>query len=127
MKAYSKDLRERIIGALEARAGTQPEIAERFSVSLSFVEKLWRRWRQTESCEAKPPGGGRRRALKERQPVIRAEVANYPDVTLAELCARVAQSDGVRASISMMCRELKKLKLPRKKSRFTTVSETRRE
>ncbi len=41
MKAYSGDLRRRIIEAIQDNEETQPEIAGRFSVGLSFVEKLW--------------------------------------------------------------------------------------
>ena len=57
MRAYSEDLRERIIEALEAQDGSQAEIAARFAVSLSFVAKLWRRWRTTASCASQPHGG----------------------------------------------------------------------
>lgn len=41
MKPYSNDLREKIILAIQENDATQEEIAYRFSVSLSFVEKLW--------------------------------------------------------------------------------------
>jgi transposase-like protein len=64
MRAYSEDLRERIIEALEAQDGSQAEIAARFAVSLSFVAKLWRRWRTTASCASQPHGGGRQRSLR---------------------------------------------------------------
>jgi transposase len=40
MRPYSQDLCERIIEALEAHEGGQAEIAERFTVSLSFVAEL---------------------------------------------------------------------------------------
>jgi transposase len=125
MKAYSQDLREKIIESLEGRDVSQAETADNFGVSLSFVEKLWRRWRQTGSGAALPRGGGRPRALKEEAAGIRAAIAKQPDATLDELCQYVAQAGGATASASMMCRELKRLKLPRKKSRFTTVSATR--
>ena len=59
MRAYSQDLRERIIAALEANEQSQPEIAERFGVSVSTVEKLWKRWRSTGQCAALPHAGGR--------------------------------------------------------------------
>jgi transposase len=125
MKAYSQDLRDKIIGSLEAGEDSQQETADNFGVSLSFVEKLWRRWRRTGSGEALPHAGGRPRALKDEAARIRAEMAQQPDATLEELCERVAQAGGATASISMMCREVKRLKLPRKKSRSTTASATR--
>src|SRR5215472_6455421 len=92
MRPYSQDLRERVIEALEARDGSQAEIAERFVVSLPFVEKLWWRWRTTGSCAPQPHGGGRRRSLRGAEGLIRTALAQEPDLTLASLCERVAQA-----------------------------------
>jgi transposase len=39
MRLYSQDLREKVIRALEV-GETQEEVADRFSVSLSFIEAL---------------------------------------------------------------------------------------
>ena len=124
MKAYSQDLRERIIRALGAGRETQPEIAARFSVSLSFVEKLWPRWRTSGSCAAHPHAGGRRRSLQASEALIRREVATQPDVTLSELCERVAAQGAPAVSPRTMCLELRRLTLPRKKSRSATASGT---
>jgi transposase len=126
MEAYSQDLRERIIGALEAADDAQVAIAETFGVSRSFVEKLWRRWREQDSCAALPHGGGRPRTLADDEAHIRKEVARQPDATLAELCERVERAGGAQSSPSMMCRELQRLQLLRKKSRCTRPSATRR-
>ena len=125
MKAYSQDLREKIIASVEAGEDSQPETADNFGVSLSFVEKLWRRWRQTGRGAALPHAGGRPRALKGDAARIRAAIVEQPDATLEELGERVTQAGGAMASASMMCRELKQLNLPRKKSRSTTASATR--
>lgn len=125
MKPYSQDLREKIVRALEA-GGTQEEVADRFAVSLSFVEKLWRRWRTSGSCTALPHAGGRQRSLREHEAAIRKEVADQPDVTLAELCERLASAGAPSVSLMTMCTELRRLDLPRKKSRSTTASVTRR-
>ena len=117
MNPISNDLRLRIIEAIQKNIDTQPEIAEHFSVSLSFVEKLWHRFRTSGSYEPQPHGGGRERLLKDNEPLIRAEVAAQPDITLAELCETVALRTG-KAVVSMMTMsaELKRLRLPRKKS-----------
>jgi transposase len=122
MKPYSNDLRERVIAALEAGQESQREIAETFAVSLSTVEKWWRCWCETGRRTAFPHAGGARRALQGCAAFICAEVKKQPDVTLAELCARVAETKGVQASPSMMCRELQRLRLPRKKSPSTTAN-----
>jgi transposase len=122
MRAYSQDLRERIIRALEVQEEAQTEIAERFAVSLSFVEKLWRRWRRTGSAAALPHAGGRSRKLQALEGLLRAEVSDTPDITLATLCERVEDLKGVQVSPKTMCVELQRLQLPRKKSRFMRVS-----
>lgn len=122
MRPYSQDLRERVIAALEAGDQSQAEIAETFAVSLSTIEKWWRRWRQTGTCTARPHAGGVRRALRDCEDFLRAEVQKQPDVTLDELRARTVEANGIKASPSMMCRELRELRLPRKKSRSMTAS-----
>ncbi len=125
MKPYSQDLREKIVRALEEREETQEEVAFRFSVSPSFVAKLWRRWRETGRCAALPHGGGRQRWLKEHEAVLRREVAKQPDVTLAELRERVAEAGAPVLSLATLCAELQRLDLPRKKSHSTTASAIR--
>lgn len=115
MKAYSQDLRERVIAAVEAKRQSLPEIARTFGVSESTVDKWAKRWRETGHVAAQPFAGGRRRALRKCEATLRAEVKQQADVTLAELCERVRQREGVAASPSMMCRELQRLGLPRKK------------
>ena len=57
--AYSLDLRQKILQAVERGAGLQRQIAEFFGVSLSFVEKLLLRVRHTGQAEAKKQGGQR--------------------------------------------------------------------
>jgi transposase len=115
MKAYSQDLRERVIAAVEAGNQSYPAIAKTFGVSESTLDKWLKRWRDTGSVAALPFAGGRRRALHTCTAVIRAEVQHQPDVTLEELCERVADQTAVTASPSMMSRELQLLALPRKK------------
>jgi transposase len=125
MKAYSQDLRERVIAAVDAGEQPRREIAATFGVSESTIDKWVKRWRATDSVAALPFGGGRRRALQACAALIRVEVKRQPDVTLAELCERVEAQTGVSASRSMMSRELQGLALPRKKSRSMTAHATR--
>lgn len=124
MRPYSQDLRERVIHAVETRDGSQAEIAERFAVSHSFVEKLWQRWRQTGSYAAWPHAGGRQRSLRAAEQIIRRAVTREPDVTLASLCEQVARRQGIQVSTKTMCVEVQRLHLPRKKSRSMQASAT---
>ena len=126
MKAYSQDLRERVIAAVDAGQQSQAAIAQTFGISESTLDKWVKRWRDTGSVAALPFAGGRRRTLKGCTTIIRAEVKRQPDVTLDELCERLEAQTGVSASRSMMSRELQALALPRKKSRSTTALKIRR-
>ena len=59
MRAYSIDLRERVVAACDARDGTREQIAARFSVSVAWIRRLLQRRRETGSIAPKPRGGGR--------------------------------------------------------------------
>jgi transposase len=115
MKAYSSDLRARVLGMARDTDITQPQLAALFGLSLSTVEEWLRVFRQTGRTEPLPHAGGATRALQPHAQVIRQVVKQQPDVRLAELCTRVAAKTGTSANPSMMCRELQILHLPRKK------------
>ncbi len=115
MNPYCPDLRARVIATAEAGDETHIAIAAAFGVSLSTVEKWLHRKRETGKSTAQPHTHGPRRTLQACAQFIRAEVKKQPDITLAELCERVARVQRVKASSSMMCRELHHLSLPRKK------------
>ena len=127
MAAYSIDLRHKLLHACERRLGSQRALADLFGVSLSFVEKLLRRHRTTGDIAPKPHAGGPRPALDAAaDALVRRLVRENTDITLAELCARVADEKGRRVSVATMCRLLQRLGLPRKKSRSTPASVTPR-
>ena len=116
MRAYSLDLRQRIIRAFDSRVSTQGQIAETFGVSLSFVEKLLRRRRTTGDISALPHGGGGQRLCDQRaQAIVRRRVKEQPDATLVELCEGLLEEHGIQISLATMCTELKRLGLRRKK------------
>jgi transposase len=62
--------------------------------------------------------------LQASEAVIRRALERQPDLTLAELCEEVGTDGGASVSTKTMCLELKRLDLPRKKSRSTTASGT---
>lgn len=124
----SDDLRARIIRFYEAHDDyTQEDLAAEFGVSLSFLEKLLRRWRTTSSSAALPSAGGRTRTLRDQQETLQALVAAQPDVSLAELQEQVAAQGNVQASQATFCRELQRLRLRRKKRRASPANNSARE
>ena len=114
MKAYSIDLRQRVIAPHDAGEVTHQQVADRFTVSVSWVRKVLRQRRQSGSIAPKPHGGGRARVIDgEAGGRPRQAVAANDDATLAEL----AQAANVRASPSMVYRALVELGITRRKSR----------
>lgn len=112
MRAYSIDLRERIVVAVCRCEASLREIAEAFSVSLSFIVRLLRRWRGSGTVEPRPHGGGHPRALsQDAEQRLRQLVHDQPDATLAELRQRL----GLSCSVMAIVRALQRLRITRKK------------
>ncbi len=121
MRTYSMDLRERVVAACDEGLDTRAEIAERLSVSESWIRRLLQRRRQTGSIAPKPRGGGQPPAFDgaaaER---LREAVTADPDATLKEL----AVASGVACSTAATDRALRRLGITRKKSRSGPPSRT---
>ena len=115
-----------MLAAVKAGKKSQAELAETFGVSLSTVEKWWHRWRITGQSTPQLYRAGPPRTLAACDDLIRSLLAEQPDLTLDELCTRVANERGIVAGPSMMCRTVQRLNLPRKKSRSTTANGIRR-
>jgi transposase len=114
MKAYSIDLRQRVVSAYDAREGTQEQVAARFAVSVSWVRKILRQRRATGSIEPRPHGGGHATAFDtEAEAKLRQAVRDDSDATLEEL----GHAAGVVCSASAVYRALDRLGITRKKSR----------
>jgi transposase len=115
MKALSKDLRERILKAVDNREGSRRALADRFCVNASTITRLLQLRRQTGSSDPRPHGGGNAPTLdQEGLERLRALVREDPDATLEALRQRL----GVDGSIMIVWRALKKLDITvKKKSR----------
>jgi transposase len=123
VRPYSEDLRRKVVAACDQGTTTRRELADLLGVSVAFVQKVWRQWRDTGGVAAKPPAGGRSPLLTEAALArLRGWVAAQPDLTLQELCARLRRETGLRVSVPTMCRGLRRLALPRKKSPSTPAS-----
>jgi len=120
MKAYSLDLREKIIDVYFMEGVSIRKLAKRFGVATSFVEKLLKRLRETGDILPKPHGGGPQPKLNENQlKLVKALVEADNDATLDELCERLAAETSISISRSTMGRVMQKLGFTRKKKRCT--------
>ncbi len=129
-RAYSSDLRERVLAAYEAGEGSQAEAARRYRVGERTLLSGWLRAAREEGRRTPEPRrggqapvgapvGGEREALA-------GLAAERNDATLAEYADLLAERTGVRRSPSALCRALKALGLARKKRRSEPPSRTAR-
>lgn len=121
MKAYSTDLRQKIIETYENERISQRQLAQRFRVATSFVIKLLKQHRETGDLAPKTSPGRPRELDDEQMKQVQALVEANPDATLDELRAEVAQACGVTVSRPTMGRVMKRLGFTRKKKPFTRV------
>jgi transposase len=118
MKAYSLDLRTKILTAYQHDEGSIRQLAQRFKVSPRFVGQLVVCFRRTGRCAPQPHGGGHPPCIARSQYAHLAGVVQaHPDATLKELCRLLEDSEHVAASTSSMQRTLATLQLTRKKRR----------
>ena len=116
MKAYSLDLRRRVLSAALRGDRTIPEVAELFGVSMAFVNKMLRLHRAGLDLAPRPHGGGHTPRLGARHhKLLRTAVAANNDATLGELREHLAQRTRVEVSDATVSRALSRLGLPRKK------------
>ena len=116
MKAYSVDLRQKILETYKNKEGSIRQVSVRFKVSRSFVQKLLKQHQQIGSLAPLPHGGGTPPKLIDYVPTIKKLLEEKNDATLPELCQNLKERTGISVSPSTLCRFLQKLNLTRKKN-----------
>jgi transposase len=120
-QAYGQDLRDRVLASSGA---SLREVAERLSVSPSYVSKVWARLRETGEREARPQRNQVPLRLVPMLSALRTRTGATPDATLAELRAWAEAEHGVRVSHQVMWKVLTRLGLTLKKSGSAPPSRT---
>lgn len=123
MKAYSIELRERVLDVVDKGIGTWNEIASMFQVSTFWIRKLLRQSRDDGDIAPKPQNQGRKPAfhgkiLKELNEFIKA----HPDATLEETKEYFSGKND--CSIVTIHNTLKRLNWRYKKNRYVPVNRT---
>ncbi len=95
-RAYSLDLRERVVAAVAAGESCRA-VAATFRVSVASVVKWSQRFRATGSAAARPMGGKRPYVLASEREWLLARLAEKPDLTLRALLAELAER-GIKVS-----------------------------
>lgn len=83
-RAYSTDLRERVVGAVAAGASCR-RAADQFGVSVATVVRWSQRYRETGSVAPGKVGGHRPRVLEPERDFIVERIRQEPHLTLHRL------------------------------------------
>ena len=125
MRAYSIDLRERIVRSVQA-GRSQCETARVFGIGLSTVKRYLQQLREQGGLAPKPIPGAARQIGAEQEEALRAQFQAHSDATLEQHCARWEQDHHQRVSVATMSRALDRLRWTHKKSHSKLANATRR-
>jgi len=125
MKAYSIDLRKRVLAAYDSGKYSLNHIAEQFQVTTRWIQKLRQQRKQEGSISPRPPNKGRKpvfqgKNLRKLEQFIEA----HPDATLEETKQHFLGV--VECSIVTIHNTLKRLELRYKKKRYMRASKAER-
>ena len=133
MQPYSIDFRQKIIEVYEQEKISIRNLAQRFYVTKSFVQKLLKQYQQTGDIKPKRQGGNSPPKVQGADLVTLTEIIeNNNDATLEELCELLAAETGIRVSRATMGRISQNLNytfkkklsmLPRKKRNSSSKKE----
>ncbi len=123
MKAYSIDLRKRVLDAYDSDKYSLGQIAKQFQVTTRWIQKL-RQQRELEGTIApRPQNQGRKPAFRGHDlEQLDDFVKRYPDSTLEEIKEHF--SGQVDCSVVTIHHALKRLGWRYKKNRYEQVSKT---
>jgi transposase len=128
MNAYSKDLRLRVLDAVD-RGLPRTEVSSLFGVSLSTIKRYVKRRREGEDLSPRPTTGRKRRNLAsvEEKRALWEQPEKNDEATLERHCELWEKERGVRVSLATMSRAIRnKLGWTRKKRRWVPPSETKK-
>jgi transposase len=104
-KAYSLDLRERVVRFVQA-GHSRHAAAAHFAVSVSFVVNLMQAYSTSGRIAPRPSGGRRHAKLEPHRGFLLARLAAKNDITMPELAADLKSATGARADPASLSRWL---------------------
>ena len=114
-RAYSQDLRDRVIDAVETEGMSCRAASRRFGVSESSAIKWLQRYRKTGQRRPVGTGGHRPSVLAPHRDFLEVVRLEQPDITLQALCDRLVAERGVKADTGMMSRFFRRVGITVKK------------
>jgi transposase len=123
-KTYSEDLRLRVAKDAGKELSNR-EVADKYSVSPSFVSTVSRLWRQKGSVAALQRGGYKRHKLHPHAAAVRRKLAENKGITLQELRDWAEEALGLRVHLSSVDRFVRALGYSCKKNSSGQRARTR--
>lgn len=114
MKAYSQDLREHVIRAID-QGISRTEVIRIFGVSEPTIKRYLKLRRETGSLAPRAIPGRPKRKMGPLIDGLRPQLETHPDALLEEHCKLWEAETGVKVSNSTMGRAIQRLKWTRKK------------
>jgi len=114
MKAYSQDLREHVLRAVD-QGLSRTEIVRIFGVSSASIKRYLKQRNETGNLAPKAIPGRPPKKLRPLLDRLQPQLEAHPDATLEEHCRLWEAETGVKVSISTMSCAIQRLKWTRKK------------
>ena len=125
MKAYSQDVRERVLRAVDQGIARR-EIVRVLGVSLATIGRYLKQRRETGHVRPKAIPGRPPKKMNPLQAGLQEQLEAFPDATLEQHCQSWEQTSGMQVSRWSMSRAIKRLGWTRKKRRWEPVSAMKR-
>ncbi|CCI00747.1 MAG: transposase [Microcystis panniformis] len=121
MKSYPVEFRQKILDCYYNEPISQRQLAKRFCVTLSFVQKLLKQYRETGDVRPKTYRCGRHLKLTPEQMLVLGElIEENNDATLAQLSKLFLERTGIVLSVATVARIAERLRITRKKNSTPT-------
>jgi transposase len=126
-KAYSNDLRRKLLEAYDRGEGSLRELAERFGVSSPYAWKISAQRKRTGQVErVEQRHGPESKVTGAVEQRLRTWVRQQPDLTLVELQERLWETARLPVSVPRVWQVLRRMQLRLKKNHSTPPNKTAR-
>ncbi len=125
MKAYSQDLRERVLRAVD-QGMPRRELVRILGVGAATIGRYLKQQREQGHVRPKAIPGRPSKKIQPVQAGLEDQLKAYPDATLAQHCEYWEQNQGMRVSRWRMSRALKRMGWTRKKRHWEPPSATKK-
>ena len=125
MKAYSVDLRERVLQAVD-KGYRRTEIMKLFGISRATIKRYLKQRRETGNVNVRPIPGRPSKKFAPLQAGLVTQLQAHPDVTLEIHCQLWEQEHGLPVSTTTMGRAIRRMGWTRKKKRWVPPNATKR-